>query len=357
MNYIVLNGIKSTSVNGLLIQSLPPITKPLMRTQIDVIDGRDGDLITPLGYSAYDKELSIGLHGNFNINAVISYFTSSGSVIFSNEPDKVYKYTIYEQIDFEKLIRFKTATVKLHVQPFKHSATDAVVNANYQLIDFADAIKTEDGVTAAISDGVISVSGTAAAATEIYMPILALSAAAGEYILRAFASGTGAENVKLRLITAAPADAFGGGEITLVNGEVGSISGTLAAAATYNYLYFAVAAGTCNFTLNVQFTAADPVPLLISNNGNTVSKPRITVYGCGSVSLYLNGSQILIMEIGADGYITIDVAALDAYNGITLKNRSVTGDYNALSLPVGINTITATGMVTRISVTDYSRWV
>lgn len=40
--------------------------------------------------------------------------------MFSNEPDKYYNFKIYEQIDFEKLLRFRTATVKLHCQPFKY---------------------------------------------------------------------------------------------------------------------------------------------------------------------------------------------------------------------------------------------
>ena len=124
MNYCILNGKKSTLIKGLLIQSLPPISKPLMRTQIDEIDGRDGDIVTKLGYSAYNKEMSIGLFGDYDIDEVIEFFDSEGEVIFSNEPDKFYRYEIIEQIDFERLIRFKTATVTFHVQPFKFSAVD-----------------------------------------------------------------------------------------------------------------------------------------------------------------------------------------------------------------------------------------
>ena len=71
MNYIILNGVNSNTITGLLIQELPPISKPLMRTQIDQIDGRDGDIVTKLGYGTVDKELSIGLHGNYDIDAVI----------------------------------------------------------------------------------------------------------------------------------------------------------------------------------------------------------------------------------------------------------------------------------------------
>lgn len=124
MNYIILNDVNSNTIQGLLIQNLPPITKPKIRTNIEEIDGRDGDIITELGYSAYEKEFDIGLYGNYDVDQVISYFNSEGTVIFSNEDDKFYKYTIIEQIDFERLIRFKTAKVKMHVQPFKYSNTD-----------------------------------------------------------------------------------------------------------------------------------------------------------------------------------------------------------------------------------------
>lgn len=123
-NYIILNGKNSVNIQGLLIQKLPPISKPKIRTQIEEIDGRDGDIITPLGYSAYDKKLSIGLYGDFDIDEIIEFFNTSGIVIFSNEPDKFYYYEIVSQIDFERLIRFRTAEVTMHIQPFKYSATD-----------------------------------------------------------------------------------------------------------------------------------------------------------------------------------------------------------------------------------------
>lgn len=120
-NYIILNGKDSRYIDGFLVQELPPISKPKIRTEVEEIDGRDGDIVTPLGYSAYDKELKIGLYGNYRIDDIISYFDSSGVVTFSNEVDKFYRYQIIEQIDFSRLVRFRTATVKFHVQPFKYS--------------------------------------------------------------------------------------------------------------------------------------------------------------------------------------------------------------------------------------------
>lgn len=126
-NYIILNGVNSNTITGLLISTLPPITKPKIRYQTEEIDGRDGDTVTTLGYSAYDKEFEIGLYGSFDINEVISYFNSKGTVTFSNEPDKYYNYQILEQIDYEKLIRFKTATIKMHMQPFKYPLQEQII--------------------------------------------------------------------------------------------------------------------------------------------------------------------------------------------------------------------------------------
>lgn len=235
-NYLILNGVNSNTIQGLLIQSLPPITKPLIRTSVEEIDGRDGDIVTKLGFSAYDKEISIGLHGNYDVDEVISFFNSEGTVTFSNEPNKYYNYQILNQIDFEKLIRFKTATVVLHVQPFK-----------YSLID-----------------------------TE-----------------RTF-------------------------EIT-------------------------------------SQTSID-----ITNNGNYISKPIMTIYGTGTINLYVNASQVFIIALGNDEeYITIDAEIMEAFKDTTtvLKNRLVTGDYENFVLNVGENTISWTGTVTQIVISNYTRWL
>ena len=120
-NYVIQNGKDSRYIKGLLIQELPPITKPLMRTSILQIDGRDGDVVTRLGYSAYNKKMKIGLFGDYDIDDIITFFNSSGTVIFSNEPEKYYVYDILNAIDYERLLRFRTAEITYHVQPFKYS--------------------------------------------------------------------------------------------------------------------------------------------------------------------------------------------------------------------------------------------
>ena len=201
MNYIILNGKESTDIKGLMICSLPPISKPQKRVDVEEIDGVDGDIITELGYSAYDKDVEIGLTYDYDVDEVIEYFDSEGIVIFSNEPTKYYKYKIINQIDFERLVRFKTAKITFHIQPFKFSneERDKIFN-----------ITTE---------------------TEVQ----------------------------------------------------------------------------------------------VRNSGNVYSKPVLTIYGSGTINLSLNGTQLLIINLGdSEEYIAIDTDKLEAYKSTTLKNRLVT---------------------------------
>ncbi len=234
MNYLVLNGKNSRYIQGLLISELPPVSKPQMRTQVDTIDGRDGDVVIDLGFQAYDREVSIGLHGGFDIDDVSEYFNSEGIAIFSNEPTLYYKYKITRQIDYERLIRFRKAKIVFHVQPFKYSTIETPLS--YVIEENQTSIK-------------------------------------------------------------------------------------------------------------------------VFNSGNYKSNPKLTIYGTGSIVLALNGTNILTINLGDEGNITIDTAELEAYKGTVLKNRLVSGDYDKFALLKGENTISWTGTVTKIEIDQYSRWI
>ena len=352
MNYVILNGVPSTDITGLLIQQLPPVVKPLIRTEIEEIDGRDGDIVTKLGYSAYNREMSIGLYGKFKIDDVVKYFDSEGTVIFSNEPDKFYKYQIIEQIDFERLVRFRTATVVFHCQPFKYSAVEKTYTMCDQALTLSRVLESKSGITFDGHGDSIRISGESTVAVEMYVPVSANLD--GSYTLTSSAKGTGATHVTFRLIENTPVDSdtFGGQATTA--GALTSLSATVTK--SYNYLYLYITAGTIDITLDFALTDDSVNSMSVINSGNTVSKPIYTISGIGTVNVSLNGKSLSIAFSGADT-VTIDIDAMEAYNGEVLKNRIITGEYDDLKLKVGTNLIEWSGVVSEISLLNYSRWI
>lgn len=355
INYIELNGDKSTNVKGLIIQSLPPISKPKMRTSIETIDGRDGDVVMKLGYSAYDKELSIGLHGDFDIDDAIAFFDSEGEVVFGNEPDKYYRYQILDQIDFDRLVRFRTAKVKMHVQPFKHDAVDRTFDIVNQFLHIEDSTASKFGITVTSSDGSIRVSGRATSDVDIEVPVERMSLS-GSYTMTASASGSAA-GCALMLIDGSPSRSFGGSYMELKNNGDSTITATADPNAEYDALWLDIKDGTSvNFTLSVTMASDSFNEIALTNRGNVVSRPTVTVYGSGNVELAINAVTVLSFSIEG-GSITIDAEEMNAYHGNALMNRRVTGDYSDLCLNVGENVISWRGDVTGIRVEDFSRWL
>ena len=138
-NYVIINGTNSNTITGLMINELPPISKPQMRTLIEEIDGRDGDIITDLGYSSYDKTFTIGLFGTgYDINEIISFFNDSGIITFSNEADKYYYFKTISKIDYERLQKFKTASITVHCQPFKYPLEETPLEIEYEYVEQDD---------------------------------------------------------------------------------------------------------------------------------------------------------------------------------------------------------------------------
>lgn len=355
INYIELNGEKSTSVKGLIIQSLPPISKPKVRASIEEIDGRDGDIVTRLGYAAYDKEVSIGLHGDFDIDDAIVFFDSEGEVVFGNERDKYYRYQILDQIDFERLVRFRTAKVKMHVQPFKYDAVDRTFDIVNQFLHVGDYAAYGFGITVISSGGSISVSGNATSDVDMVVPIESMSLS-GSYTLTASASGSAA-GCALRLIDGSPSRSFGGTYMELRSDGDSIMTATADSSAEYDALWLDIKAGTSvDFTLDVTMASDSFNQIALTNRGNVVSRPTVTVYGSGNAELAINAVTVLSFSID-DEYITIDAEEMNAYHGDALMNRRVTGDYSDLRLNVGENVISWNGDVTAIRVEDFSRWL
>lgn len=586
--YVVINGESSLNIQGLAIQSLPNISKPLMRSRREEIDGRDGDIITKLGYSAYDKTLKIGLWGNYDINQVIAFFNQEGVITFSNEPDKYYNFTILNREDYiNKLEAFREASITIHCQPFKYEINEQPIELDNEYITKTDTSMTFDNsVVATIEDislkgntlqngtptptspipvnvvsgdndivvcgknlfdkskitpnSVLDASGGLASnnnySVSAFMRVkpntnYTFSASSNEYfgictydesktfIARSYGTGTttnrifttgnnvayirtqcqntNIDNFQIVVGNQVPTtySPYTGttynidlpeemelckignyqdyfykqddkwylhkeiGKITFVGGtdenwqyanpELGIFrlrsyltgNSTDRTYVPYSNYYQGIAeqnAGTeringkfyinsqNNFIdfLNTSITNATDfktwlsthntivyyvlatttnteityTPLIeqleaileaqskngttniiqvnndapfiitasvlcggnsvvVNNKGNIYSKPIMTIYGSGTIGVYLSDTQIFNINLGDEEYITLDTANMEAYKVGVLKNRLVNGDYNSFKLETGNNTISFTGNVIKVELENYSRWI
>lgn len=376
-NFIILNGIDSRTIPGLIISTLPPITKPQMRSSVETIDGRDGDLITKLGFSAYDKEIEIGLSYNYDVDQVISYFNSEGQAVFSNEIDKYYNYTILEQIDFEKLLRFKKAKVKFHVQPFKYSNIEKAINfdnSEQVLTDNLLTINYPNNSNAGIDYTLVDektfiLNGTATFGHQIPLETGKQTWEVGQYEI-SFKLLDGSYNQ----IGNGPfgflfylADSVQ--ELSSNFNSSGSVVINISeeiTASPYLWIGFSEQAfaefNNAKFEINVKRveTTYAVNTIKVRNYGNYFSKPIITLSGSGIINLSLNNHQMFSIDFGdMANTITLDIENMNAYNPNTqeLMNRQVQGNYDNFQLRVGLNNITWGGDLSNIQVSNYSRWL
>lgn len=376
-NFIILNGINSRTIPGLIISTLPPITKPQMRSSVETIDGRDGDLITKLGFSAYDKEIEIGLANNYDVDQVISYFNSEGQAVFSNELDKYYNYTILEQIDFEKLLRFKKAKVKFHVQPFKYSNIEKAINfdnSEQVLTDNLLTINYPNNSNAGIDYTLVDektfiLNGTATFGHQIPLETGNQTWEVGQYEI-SFKLLDGSYNQ----IGNGPfgflfylADSVQ--ELSSNFNSSGSVVINISeeiTASPYLWIGFSEQAfaefNNAKFEIDVKRveTTYAVNTIKVRNYGNYFSKPIITLSGSGIINLSLNNYQMFSIDFGdMANTITLDIENMNAYNPNTqeLMNRQVQGNYDNFQLRVGLNNITWGGDLSNIQVSNYSRWL
>lgn len=120
MNYFIFKGIDSKEFSGLVVNTLPPITKAPKRVETQQIDGVDGEIITELGYSAYDKDITITLTKHKDLDEIMAWLNGEGELVTSLEPDKFYNARIINEIDYERVYSMKSATITFRVQPFKY---------------------------------------------------------------------------------------------------------------------------------------------------------------------------------------------------------------------------------------------
>lgn len=117
---------------------------------------------------------------------------------------------------------------------------------------------------------------------------------------------------------------------------------------------------TVNFRCKPFWYMENPPPLtlttsstFITNPGNTISEPVITVTGSGDITLMV-GTTICELS-GISGSITLDTPLMEAYSGMASMNFRMSGDFPTL-LP-GTNAVSWFGNVSMLQIAPNWRFL
>jgi hypothetical protein len=185
-----------------------------------------------------------------------------------------------------------------------------------------------------------------------------MNLSAGNYTLNAIADGTGASSCTIRVIENTPTDedSFGGTALALTDGQA-TLSATLTEEKTFNYVWIRILSGDYDFSFDTQLIDDDANSFVVFNRGNIDARPILTLYGSGTINLSIDDVQLFTINLGSEEHITLDSITMNAYKGDVLKNRLVIGDLSKLVFKTGTNILSWTGDVSRVDVSNESRWI
>ena len=125
--YFIFNNISSQDY--LTIKTLPSIFKAQRDINLIEVEGRDGFLTQDLGsYRGVVKSVECIVKDLSQVDYICEWLDGSGGVIFSNEPDKVYKAVIVNQIELIKLVKtYHSFLVQFNCQPHKYSLQNDII--------------------------------------------------------------------------------------------------------------------------------------------------------------------------------------------------------------------------------------
>lgn len=153
MSNITFKGTTDTAL-GVVTESISWYKKPQKRSESVLIENSDGAIVNELGFAPLVIPAVIGLKSAAVIDDVIAWIDGSGVLICSDDPLKYRNARILEQIDYDKLIRFKKAAIEFLIEkPFRY------------VLNESDVVETSFPATyvnagALISKPLLKVSGT-----------------------------------------------------------------------------------------------------------------------------------------------------------------------------------------------------
>lgn len=125
--YFIFKGIDSTPL--LIIKKLPPIIKAEANIKQIIIPGRNGFLTEDDGtYQGITKSVECTISDLSQIDYICSWLNGGGDVVFSNQPDKIYKATIINQIEFKRVVAtFHSLLIQFECQPHSYDINNNLI--------------------------------------------------------------------------------------------------------------------------------------------------------------------------------------------------------------------------------------
>ena len=120
--YFIFNGIDSRLM-GVIVTAMPPTVRAAERVDTYTVAGRSGSLHEKDGaFDNYTKTMECAIRDRKKIDEIAQWLTGSGEIIFSSEPDKVYRVNIINTISISQMLRtFQKFMVTFDTYPFKYS--------------------------------------------------------------------------------------------------------------------------------------------------------------------------------------------------------------------------------------------
>ena len=139
--FFIFNGINSKD-RGIIVNSLPSISKPEKRYEEIDVPGRNGKLyIDQKSYEAFSYEITCTMMPDSNMRVLSSWLNGEGELILSTELDKFYKAIVKDQIDYEQVYRVcNQFKIHFEIQPIALSVKEKVLFLTEEtMIDIQDS--------------------------------------------------------------------------------------------------------------------------------------------------------------------------------------------------------------------------
>lgn len=124
--YFIYNGIDSRKM-GVIVTEMPPVVRAERRVNTIQVPGRSGSLHVYDGraYESYTKTMTCAIKNRAGIDQIAAWLTGSGDMIFSSEPDKVYRVHMINQISItQMMLTFQKFQLNMDTYPFKYSVNN-----------------------------------------------------------------------------------------------------------------------------------------------------------------------------------------------------------------------------------------